>query len=128
MPIPRLTERGGRVYGEVSEFNRKKIKKRWRWRLIIKICLVLMLLGFILVTGVVAYVSRDLPDPNKLTDRQVAQSTKIYDRTGTHLLYEIYQNQKRTTVELNQISPWVAKATVAVEDRLFYEHKGVRLI
>ena len=83
---------------------------------------------FVLGTGVVAWVSRDLPDPNKLGERQVAQSTKIYDRTGEHLLYEVYQDEKRTVVELNQVAQMAVKATIAVEDKHFYEHKGIRIL
>lgn len=86
--------------------------------------------GALVVVGSVAFafISRDLPDPNRLTDREVVQSTKIYDRTGTHLLYEIYQNQKRTIVGLDQMSAYTAKATIAIEDKKFYEHKGVLLL
>lgn len=83
--------------------------------------------GFIVGTAMVAWISRDLPDPDKLKDRQISQSTKIYDRSGAHLLYEIYQNQKRTLVDFSQISDYAKKATIAVEDKHFYEHSGVRL-
>ena len=47
----------------------------------------IILLGSIGLLGMFAWVSRDLPDPNNLKTREVAQATKIYDRTGTHLLY-----------------------------------------
>lgn len=87
------------------------------------VCLIFL---FIAGTATIAWVSRDLPDPNKLTDRQIAQSTKIYDRTGEHLLYEIYQNEKRTLVGLDQINPLLVKATIAVEDKNFYEHGGIQ--
>ena len=87
-----------------------------------------MALCFIGGTILILWISRDLPDPNRLADRQVVQSTKIFDRTGTHLLYEIYQNQKRTVVELNQIAPYAVQATIAIEDKTFYEHSGVKLI
>ncbi len=87
----------------------------------------MVIITFIAGTAVVAYISRDLPDPNKINDRQVSQSTKIYDRTGTHLLYEIYQNQKRTLVELNQIATYAQKATIAVEDKNFYSHGGIQI-
>ena len=86
------------------------------------------LLLFLTGTVVVIWVSRDLPSPDKLADRSVSQSTKIYDRTGTRLLYEIYQNQKRTIVNLDQIAPLAIKATIAVEDKYFYEHSGIRLL
>lgn len=75
---------------------------------------------------VIAVVSRNLPDPDKLTDRIIAQSTKIYDRTGKHLLYEIFSDQKRTVVELEEIPTYAIYATIVIEDRKFFEHAGVR--
>jgi len=81
---------------------------------------------FLLFTVMVAWASRDLPDPDKLTDRHVAQSTKIYDRTGEHLLYEIFASEKRTIVELDQVPKDLVHGVVATEDNKFYEHKGVQ--
>lgn len=72
----------------------------------------------------VAVYSRDLPDPNKLIDRQVAQSTKIYDRTGETLLYEISGDQKRTIIQLEDLPDHVFQAVIALEDKTFYEHSG----
>lgn len=68
--------------------------------------------------------SRDLPNPNKFTARLVSESTKIYDREKKVLLFEIYGDEKRTRVELNQISPFLIKATLAAEDKDFYKHGG----
>ncbi len=73
-------------------------------------------------------ISLSLPDPDKLTDRVVEQSTKIFDRTGEHLLYEIFANQKRTLIELEDLPDYAIEATIAVEDKHFYEHKGVRWV
>ena len=70
------------------------------------------------------YYSKDLPDPKSLENRVVPQSTKIYDRTGKILLYEIHQGEKRTLVKLDQISPYVIKAVIAAEDHRFYQHHG----
>jgi len=122
-----------RVYGAINKNDGvKKLKKHWiGWsigRKLIFVFLILAAVGFIFGTGVILWASRDLPDPNNLASQQVAQSTKIYDRTGTHLLYEVYQDQKRTIVDLNHISPWIVKATIAVEDKYFYEHKGIRIL
>lgn len=83
--------------------------------------------GFVVGTGVVIWVSRDLPDPNKLADRKVEESTKIFDRTGQHLLYEVYQNQKRTVVGMDQIASTTVQATIAIEDKNFYQHNGIRI-
>lgn len=100
--------------------------KRWPWKQIFKYGAILAGVMFVIGTIVVAVISKDLPDPNKLSQRKVAQSTKIYDRTGTHLLYEAYQDEKRTLVTIDQISPWALKATIAIEDRNFYNHGGIQ--
>jgi|WetSurMetagenome_2_1015567.scaffolds.fasta_scaffold00849_15 1A family penicillin-binding protein len=89
-----------------------------------KFLLFLILAGFIFAAAGFAWLSRDLPNPNQLMDRQVAQSTKIYDRTGQNILYDIHGDQQRTLVELKDIPNYVKWATVAVEDKNFYNHKG----
>lgn len=78
----------------------------------------------IMGVGALAWFSRDLPSPDKLLDRQVAQSTKIFDRTGEHTLYEIYSDQKRTMIELTDIPEYAKQATIVAEDRGFYTHHG----
>ncbi len=82
------------------------------------------LFSIILVAGTFAWYAKDLPNPNGLAAREVSQSTKIYDRTGTHLLYQIALNGKRTLVTLDQIPDSVKNATIASEDRAFYSHHG----
>ena len=70
--------------------------------------------------------SLDLPDFNNFENRDVANSTKIYDRTGKIVLYNIHDNIKRTEVPLSEMSPYIAKATISIEDAHFYEHFGFR--
>lgn len=67
-----------------------------------------------------------LPDFNTINERRVAESTKIYDRTGEVLLYDVYGNVQRTVVPLDDISRYVKNATIAIEDDEFYSHKGVK--
>jgi len=71
------------------------------------------------------YYAKDLPRPEKFTERPFPQSTKIYDRSGEHLLYEIYGEEKRTLVSLDKIPDHLEKAVIAVEDADFYHHFGV---
>lgn len=78
----------------------------------------------ILVAGTFAWYAKDLPNPNGLANREVSQSTKIYDRTGTHLLYQIALNGKRTLISIDQIPANVKNATLTAEDRAFYQHQG----
>lgn len=94
-------------------------------RLMFKLAVVIFALGVAGLAGAFVYFSKDIPDPNKIADRSVAQSTKIYDRTGKHLLYEIHGEEKRTIVKLDQISKHLINATIATEDRSFYKHRGI---
>lgn len=74
-----------------------------------------------------AWYSRDLPHPDKIIDRTIAQSTKIYDRTGEHLLYEVHGLERRTIIPLEQIPEYAKWATILVEDKNFYNHAGFDL-
>lgn len=80
--------------------------------------------GIVLFALLFLYYSQGLPDPNKLLDRQVAQSTKILARDGT-VLYEIHGEYKRTLVGMDQIPQDLKDATVAIEDKDFYNHGGI---
>ncbi len=66
---------------------------------------------------------QDLPTPKTLVLGQIAQTTKIYDRNGV-LLYQIYADQNRTIVPLNEVPKHLQSATIAIEDKDFYKHPG----
>lgn len=86
--------------------------------------MILIFAGILFAVGAAAWIGKDLPNPNKISDRAVAQSTRIYARDGTTLLYEIHGDQRRTVIELTDIPRFAIDATIAVEDRDFYKHKG----
>ncbi len=66
-----------------------------------------------------------LPDLNNFDSRIVSESTKIYDRTGKVVLFDVHGNVRRTVVPLDQINDYVKWATIAIEDKNFYTHHGV---
>lgn len=103
----------------------KKPKRRWFWRLL-KVAGWLFVALLLFAIGVFAYYAKDLPSPTKLNNRQVVESTKIYDRTGEHLLYEIHGEEKRTSIPLDQMSQIVRAATISAEDQDFYNHHGIQ--
>lgn len=73
------------------------------------------------------FIIKDLPSPRQLTTKEPIVATKIYDRHG-ELLYTIYNGtQRRTLVTLDQIPPPVINATIAIEDRSFWQHPGFSL-
>lgn len=67
-----------------------------------------------------------IPSINNFEARQVAESTKIYDRTGNIVLYDVHGAVRRTSVPIEEISPYIQKATVAIEDSSFYTNAGFR--
>jgi len=67
-----------------------------------------------------------IPAVDTIENRIVGESTKIYDRTGEVLLYDVHGSMRRTEIPFEDISPYIRNATVAIEDATFYEHNGFR--
>jgi 1A family penicillin-binding protein len=86
----------------------------------------LIVIIFFIAIGII-WLSYGLPDPNKLISREIPESTKIYDRTGQTILYEISGDEKRTLVTLDKVPQHLRDATIAIEDKNFYTHKGFSL-
>jgi 1A family penicillin-binding protein len=134
MPIPQLNKRSHYWQNNKSKYssgssgfsknNKPKIPLQWKKRIMyaglfaIAGCFLIILTAFI-------WLSRGLPDPNQLIDREVAQSTKILDRTGEKVLYEIHGTEQRTMINLNDLPNYVKQATIAIEDKEFYNHGGI---
>ena len=68
----------------------------------------------------VAILIQTLPSPEQFNVRRANQSTKIYDKTGGVVLYEIHGEEKRTVIPFEEIPDVVKKATLAAEDADFY--------
>ena len=66
-----------------------------------------------------------LPDFNDFENRKIVNSTKIYDKTGKIVLYNVHDNIKRTQIKGEEISDYIKKATISIEDRDFYNHIGI---
>ena len=88
--------------------------------------IVFFVLGLIAFGGLFIWVSTlEIPDLSSFEQRRIQQSTKIYDRTGEVLLYDLHQDVKRTIVPFENISYHIKNATVAIEDDQFYRHWGI---
>jgi peptidoglycan glycosyltransferase len=59
-----------------------------------------------------------------LENHKSFQTSRIYDRNGT-LLYEFAASGRRTRVPLDQISTTLINATIAIEDKTFFQNRGV---
>ena len=109
------------------------MKKRfWLKRNGKEVLIDVLIFGFaaviLVVAGTLMWLSTlEIPDLSSFEERRVLQSTKIYDRTGEVMLYDLHQDVRRTVVPFDAISNQLKNATVAIEDDQFYDHMGIDL-
>ncbi|WP_019121032.1 transglycosylase domain-containing protein [Brevibacillus massiliensis] len=96
---------------------------RWlrRAKRLIKLAVYMTLLGSFAILLLLLFL-RSQPLPAAA----IHQTTIIYDSNG-EVLDSLHQGENRTVVPLKDISPWLAQATVAIEDRYFWQHYGFDL-
>src|SRR3954447_12484284 len=78
--------------------------------------------AFGLLTSIAAKIPQLEP-----TAKQTQANTYVYAHDGHSILAILRGDQARIVVPTAAISPWVRHAVVAVEDKRFYEHRGVDL-
>ncbi len=110
-------------------YGRKRKKSIGR-----RIGVVVLWMAFVgvLISGVAAvsvfwYYAKDLPPADQLRTRRIVESSKIYDRTGKVLLYDIHGEERRTVIPFDRIPTVVRYATIALEDQDFYNHHGIKV-
>jgi len=108
-------------------FRRKSKKRKFKktFKKIFVLVIWLGIIGFIGLIGVFAYFAKDLPNPEQITERRIVESTKIYDRTGKILLYDVHGEEKRTVIPFTEIPQQIKNATLVIEDDNFYHHFGI---
>ena len=80
----------------------------------------------LLVSGILVLwiASLRIPALEDISLRRIDRSTKIYDRTGEILLYDLSRDTRRALIPFEDISPYARAAAVAIEDKNFYSHNG----
>ncbi len=68
-------------------------------------------------------LSRDIPGIEQLSALELPQSTILLDRHGER--FSSFAEQRRTSVPLSRMSPWLIKGLLATEDPRFYDHVGI---
>lgn len=102
-------------------FNEKKKAKKSK---LFKYFSIAILFILIILFGLFAYLLKDLPSPRRLTNSEnYAVSTQIFDRNNK-LLYEIFADENRTPIQLEELPDYVYYASIAIEDKNFYNHFG----
>jgi membrane peptidoglycan carboxypeptidase len=83
-----------------------------------------IVVGFFFLAGIFAYFRKDLPNLRDISGDTIGGSIRYYDKSGQILLWEDYDAIKRVPVPSENISDNLKKATIAIEDRDFYNHNG----
>jgi len=100
-------------------------KKRKKIILGLKIFFGFLVMFIVSLSALFLYYAKDLPRPEVFTERPFVLPTKIYDRTGKILLYQIYGEEKRIIVSLEEVPRYLKYAVLAAEDANFYHHIGI---
>ena len=109
-----------RVFGFRKKPKNVKVSFKKRW-----ITIAILIIIMLIFAGLFYYfILKDLPSPAGLSPEIQPQSTRIYDRHGT-LLYTIYGNKNQSFIPLSTIPKDVQEATIAIEDKDFYNHGAV---
>jgi penicillin-binding protein 1A len=106
--------------------RRRAFRRRW-----LTVVLVLLVAPFAILVGAVAATALEGPrvlrstcSLDSLRPLRIGQNSFIFAKDGS-LLGSIPSEKNRQPLTIKQMSPWLPKATVAIEDRRFYEHGGL---
>lgn len=102
--------------------------RKWLWSSKRNLALFILFDVILLSLFLYFFIFYKLPTPYSLKNyKAIPLSTQIFDRNGK-LLYEIYKDQNRTPVKLNDLPVYVGQASIAIEDKDFYKHGGVSIV
>jgi membrane peptidoglycan carboxypeptidase len=86
--------------------------------------LAMLAMGGVAAAAVFGYFAADLPAAHDLATIPIPLTTKIYDRSGEHLLYTL-EDERRELVGLDAVPQQMQNATIAIEDKSFWTNPGV---
>jgi penicillin-binding protein 1C len=116
--IPRNKHKGKIIFSKKIRWWRK-----YAWRLIDVISIFVILLAgiFLFYKNIIA----DLPNVNTIYNPP-RLSTKILDKNDK-ILFKFYEDEDRSWVPLEKIPQNLINATIAIEDKEFYYHRGISI-
>lgn len=102
-----------------------RLTAKWVGNMLIVVFLVALYSG-IGAAGLFWYAyTHIIPEVHREDVLGLAQTSRIYDRSGQYVLYELYGEEDRTIVGSGDIPETIKMATVSAEDERFYKHFGV---
>ncbi len=114
--------RSAALYAPSSWKVRSRIWRGELFRWLSILFVVGVVAGIFVFVGLIAWVAKDLPDPSKVRARSL-QGTRITDRHGD-VLYDVVGDERRSPIKIESVPEYLKQATVAIEDKDFYRHKG----
>jgi 1A family penicillin-binding protein len=103
--------------------TKRSIKKFFTPKNLLRFSFKVLIAGLILIAILFIWFSKDLPRKGKIINRKSSESTVIMDRNGNSL-YNVFGNERRTSIDFAEIPQDIKDATVALEDKNFYHHFG----
>jgi penicillin-binding protein 1A len=105
--------------------QRRRTRARRRRRIAIVASFLLVVAAALAAVGFTGAASvREGCDISRLKPARIGENSFVYAADGS-LLGSIPAERNREPVTLQQISPWMRRATIAIEDRRFYRHGGI---
>ena len=103
-------------------FSKRGQKTIWKT---IAACFLILI---IFIGGLFLYYKKDL-DEIRLDEMSISETVNTYlDRNGEVLWKDTGNENYRLVVDADEISPYMYQATIAIEDRNFYNHIGVDFV
>jgi 1A family penicillin-binding protein len=132
-----MKQQGKKTYQDASPHVKKGVKKTRSLlkRVLLwighhsKLIIWLGAIATMIVVGIffIWVATLKIPTLDNFSERKIGSSTKIYDRTGEVILYDVHENIKRTVVAGETIDQDIKNSVIAIEDKDFYTHKGIKL-
>ncbi len=104
------------------QFRRARFSKAKLLRFLALASFFVLLISLLSFAVLFVWSARNLPSPDKVV-RHEGFASKIVDRNG-ETLYEVYGEQRRLPVNWEEIPLSLRQATIAIEDKNFYQHQG----
>lgn len=123
-----LEKHNKKVKDSKKEENKKNSKKHPKLILTLKILLIIFLLACVVGAGIIAAMFFGLfGNEFEITKAELtvgASNTIVLDKDG-NVIANLSTDEKRKTISISEMSQYLPKAYVAIEDKRFYSHNGV---